>query len=473
MPAIDIARAIVARWFVVVLGVVLGVGAAAALTATITPTYASTTEVFVAVRSQSESSATEIATGSNAAQQKLTTYKDLVTTPRVLAPVIEELDLDTTPVRLADQVAASATTSSVILTITATATDRATAAAIADAVTDSLVTVVTTQLEPEVSPGVPSVTLELVTPAVEAASASSPHTRANLALGAASGAFAAAAAVLLLKALDTKVRGRDDLPQGIELPVVGEIAFDAQMPRRPLIVRDDGTSPHAESFRTLRTNIQYLDTDHVAGALTIGVTSSTASEGKTTTTANLAIALADSGLRVVVVDADLRRPALATVLGLEGAVGLSDLLIGKVELDDVAQPWGRDELTVVPSGFIPPNPSELLSSKAMETLLSTLGDTYDVIVIDTPPLLSVTDAALIARLVDTMLLVVATGRTRREDVRRAVDRLTAVGTRPRGAILTMTRHRRGTDPYYRYVPNEQRPAAPALRRLSFLPARST
>ena len=145
----------------------------------------------------------------------------------------------------------------------------------------------------------------------------------------------------------------------------------------------------------------------------------------------------------------------------------------EVELDDVAQPWGRDELTVVPSGFIPPNPSELLSSKAMETLLSTLGDMYDVIVIDTPPLLSVTDAALIARLVDTMLLVVATGRTRREDVRRAVDRLTAVGTRPRGAILTMTRHRRGTDPYYRYVPNEQRPAAPALRRLSFLPARST
>nr|WP_228507449.1 CpsD/CapB family tyrosine-protein kinase [Frigoribacterium sp. VKM Ac-2530] len=195
----------------------------------------------------------------------------------------------------------------------------------------------------------------------------------------------------------------------------------------------------------LRTNIRFLGAG--SRARSFAVTSATPGEGKTTTAANLAVSLADSGLRTVVVDADMRRPNLARVLGLEGAVGLSDVLIGRVELDDVLQHWGRDGLVVLPAGDVPPNPSELLGSGAMRALLDDLGQRFDVVVVDTPPLLSVTDAALVGEMVTSTLLVVAAGRTRRDHVATALERLAVAGT-PRAAVLTMTRRTRRDDYSY-------------------------
>jgi len=462
MRVTDILRALLASWLLVVLGVVAGGGLGYAVSAAATPTYVSSAKVFVAVRGQSDTTAMEIASGSNAAQQKIKTYTTLVTTPRVLGPVVADRGPSITVDDLAAQVSATSPTASTLMTVAVTDVDPQRAAELANEVTESLRDVVTTELEPEFAPGVPSVTMEVVEPAVPAAAPATPRTAANVGLGLVLGLAAGAAAGLARRALDTKVRGRGDLVSEGELAVVGEIPFDPQVRRRPVVAAEGGASVQAEAFRMLRTNIRFLGAG--SSARSFAVSSAGPSEGKTTTTANLAVSLAEAGLRTVVVDADMRRPNLAKILGIEGAVGLSDVLIGRFELDQVLQPWGHDGLTVLPAGEVPPNPSELLGSGAMRALLDDLGERYDVVVVDTPPLLSVTDAALISEMVTSVLLVVATGRTRRAQVTAAVERLDAVGGTPRAAVLTMGRRRRSDSRYYYYSET----AVPRRRLLGFL-----
>ncbi|MBF4601641.1 polysaccharide biosynthesis tyrosine autokinase [Frigoribacterium sp. VKM Ac-1396] len=463
----DIFRALLAGWYLLLVGLVIGGGAGVAISASATPTYVSSTKLFVAVRGQADTTAMEIASGSNAAQQKIKTYTSLVTTPRVLDPVVRDVGPPLTLESLTAAVSASSPTASTIMSVTVSDVDPQRAAELADAVTESLRSVVTTELEPEFAPGVPSVTMEVVEPAAMSSSPATPHTVANVALGLLLGLAAGALGALLRQVLDTKVRGQGDLVDENDLAVVGDIPFDPEVRRRPVVVRDGGGSLHAEAFRMLRTNIRFLGSG--LAARVFAVTSAGPGEGKTTTTANLAVSLAEAGLRVVVVDADMRRPNLAKVLGIEGAVGLSDLLIGRVELDDVVQPWGGDALGVLPAGDVPPNPSELLSSGAMKALVDELCTRYDVVLIDTPPLLSVTDAALISEMVTSMLLVVASGRTRRAHVTTSLERLDAVGDTPRAAVLSMSPRRRSDSRYYYYA---ETPDAPrGLRRLVRLKGR--
>jgi capsular exopolysaccharide synthesis family protein len=174
-------------------------------------------------------------------------------------------------------------------------------------------------------------------------------------------------------------------------------------------------------------------------------------EGKTTTTVNLAISLAQAGQRVIVVEGDLRRPQLASYLGLEGAVGLTSVLIGRASLDEALQPWGEAGLQVLAGGPTPPNPSELLGSHGMHELLRTREGRADLVLLDSPPLLPVTDAALLSMVASGAVLVVRADRTRREQA-HALDSLEAVGARVLGAVLNMA-PTRGPDAYqYNYRP---------------------
>jgi capsular exopolysaccharide synthesis family protein len=200
-------------------------------------------------------------------------------------------------------------------------------------------------------------------------------------------------------------------------------------------VHVDPRSPRAESFRTLRTNLQYLDVGRADRSFVI--TSSIESEGKSTTGANLAIALADTGARVLLVDADLRRPKIADYMGLEGAVGLTDVLIGRAELKDVIQPWGRNKLYVLPAGHVPPNPSELLGSARMVHYIAEFNTAFDVVIYDAPPLLPVTDAAILAKGVGGAIIIVAAGRTHKNQLKGAISALDNVGAPVSGLVLTM------------------------------------
>jgi len=444
MNAVMITRALLRSWWVLASVAALGAGSAALLSAVTAPTYSASTSYYVSVAGQETTSTGDIAQGSAAAQQKIKSYMELASSPRVLAPVIADLGLSHTPAALASHVTATVGTGTVIITISVQDTGAARSAEIAEAVGKTLATVVS-EIEPKASDGAPSVRLEEVTPAVAPTTPISPRTPMNIALGLVGGAGLGAALALLRAALDTRVRSVADVAD-LDIALVGDIGFDPDAARRPLIVRDDANSPRTEAFRTLRTNIQFL---RVEGPRSIAVTSARPSEGKTTTTANLAIALSQGGLRTIVVDADLRRPNLANVMNVEGAVGLTDLLIGRAELDDVIQEWGTDGLSVLPAGTIPPNPSELIGSEAMERALEELTRRFDVVLIDTPPVLAVTDATLISTLVPTTLLVSAANQTKRSDVRLAVEALERVGRRASGIVLTKSKHKTTGYGYYR------------------------
>ena len=279
------------------------------------------------------------------------------------------------------------------------------------------------------------------------------------------GAMVGAALGLLVSALrqltDRYVRTTDDLAQAAPAPLLAAVGYDRQADRSPLVTDLDPQDPRFEATRILRTNLQFLDVDSSDTVLTI--TSCMSGDGKSTTAANLAIALAHSGEHVVLIDADLRRPRLADLFGLDGFDGLTTTLVGAVDPADAVQQTRVPGLDVLTTGKLPPNPSELLQTNAMADLVHVLRAEYDVVLFDAPPLLPVADAAVLATLSDGAVLLVRHGRTTREQVRAAVGRLDAVGARLLGTVLTMV-PARVIAPYgygYGYQGSDAAPQPPA------------
>ena len=271
---------------------------------------------------------------------------------------------------------------------------------------------------------------------------------------------------VLRDSLDTSIKRVEDLQKITGAGTLGMIAFDHDAQKSPLVTAIDPTSQRSESFRTLRTNLQFVDIDHPPR--TVVITSAVAGEGKSTTACNLAITLAQAGIRVALVESDLRRPKIAEYLGVEGSVGLTSVLIGRASLDDALQTWGRSGLAVLASGPIPPNPSELLGSGHMVALLRQLQQRFDVVIIDAPPLLPVTDAAVLSRICDGAVIVVRYGRTKREQLERTAKALSTVDARILGTVMNMA-PTKGPDAYaygygygYGYKSRNDRPRINAV-----------
>jgi len=465
----DYVRVLRQHWVLIVALTLLGIAAAAGYSLLQTPKYSSSAKVFVST--SGGASVSELQQGNSFTQQRVKTYADLVTTPIVLLPVINELGLDITGEALAKKVSATAPLDTTLIEITATDTDPALAASIATSVSQSLTQIVSSiestnaasgTQGADATPAPSPVRLTLVQHAAVPQTPVSPNVPLNIALGALVGLALGVGVAVLRATLDTRIRNERDVEMVTDTPIIGGIVFDPKAKERPLIVHADPHSPRAESFRTLRTNLQYLEPGR--GDRAFVVTSSIESEGKSTTTANLAIALADSGARVLLVDADLRRPKVDQYLGIEGAVGLTDLLIGRADLVDVVQRWGRNELYVLPAGRVPPNPSELLGSAQMVKVLDELKRTFDVVLFDAPPLLPVTDAAVLARNVGGAIVVVAAGRAHRQHLRGAIASLENVDAPISGVVLTML-PTKGPDAYgygrygygygYGYAPQQE------------------
>ena len=201
-----------------------------------------------------------------------------------------------------------------------------------------------------------------------------------------------------------------------------------------IITHTNRKSPVSEAYRTLRTNIQFSSIDKKVK--TIVVTSADMSEGKTTTVANLAETFAQAGNRVIVIDADLRRPRVHKLFDLENKQGLTNVLVGQVELKQIISIAGSD-VHVMTSGPIPPNPSELLGSEKMKELVRVLSEHYDMVLFDAPPVNVVTDAVVLSTFVDGVVLAVASGRTDIEGGKRAMKSLQAVNANLLGAVMTM------------------------------------
>jgi capsular exopolysaccharide synthesis family protein len=410
----------------------VGAGAASVYSLVKKPEFTASTQVFVST--QSSGTVADLAQGSAFTQQRVKTYADLVTTPIVLLPVATSLHLQMTADDVAKLVTADAPLDTTLISISVTSTDPVQAADIANATSESLTNVVR-QIESTSEGNSSQVKLTRVKEAEVPSSPVSPNVPLNVALGLLIGLAMGVGVAALRHTLDTRVRNEQDVEHIYSAPIVGGIAYDPKAAQRPLIVHADPRSPRAESFRTLRTNLQYLGVE--GSARTFVITSSVESEGKSTTTANLAIALESAGNRVIVVDADLRRPKLAEYMGLEGAVGLTDLLIGRAQIVDVAQRWGRGNLFVLPAGHIPPNPSELLGSRPMAELITRLENDFDYVLFDAPPLLPVTDAAILAKRASGAIVVVAAGQTHKSQLAGAVSALLNVGATISGFVMTM------------------------------------
>jgi capsular exopolysaccharide synthesis family protein len=209
----------------------------------------------------------------------------------------------------------------------------------------------------------------------------------------------------------------------------------------------------------LRTNLQFIDIGNRSKSIVIS--SSIPGEGKSTIAINLAVSLADAGARVVLVDADLRRPSIAEYLGIEGGVGLTTVLIGRAEVEDVVQPLGRTTLDLLPAGQIPPNPSELLGSTAMADLLERLSASYDMVLLDSAPLLPVTDAVVLSNLAGGALVIVGVDRIHRPQLQQSLESLETAGAHLFGVVMNKVARREAAaygygSGYASYAPKGQR-----------------
>jgi len=423
------------RWITILALSVVGGGAAYGYATTLAPSYRSTSSVFVST-TQGETT-TELVQGSTFSQNLVRSYGRLATTPAVLEPVIARLGLDTTPTALARAITVDTPLDTVIIDVSVTDASPEEAARLSDAVSDSLADVAG-ELAPASASGAPSISLTTVAEAQVPRAPIAPNTRLIALTGLLAGLAAGVLYALGRQLLDTRIRTERDVERVTDAAVIGQVQRRDRATGITLLAAPRGAA--AEGYRRIRANLEFADVD--APIRSLAVTSALPGEGKTTTAVNLALALAEHSSRVLLVDADLRRPTVAAITGLEGAVGLTTVLVGGATLDDAVQEWAGG-VHVLPAGAVPPNPNQLLGSAAMAALMDDLRGRYEFIVLDTPPILPAADALTLAHLTDGALVVTRVRATRRAQLAEAVDALDAVHARTLGVVLTRvapTRH---------------------------------
>lgn len=260
-----------------------------------------------------------------------------------------------------------------------------------------------------------------------------PRTLTNTLLAAIVGGMLAVGAVFLYEYLDDTLKDPAVLTEALNIPVLGLIASHTVEEGKP-IAGVKPRSPVTEAFRSLRTNIQYASIDR--DVRTVMVTSAEPGVGKSTIITNLAIVLAHSGERIVLIEGDLRKPKLHQMMDISNRIGLSELFVqDDLTVDLVLQDTEFEDLSVLVSGEKPPNPSELLGSARMEAIIAQLQDRFDRIIIDAPPLMAVTDAAVLSSYVDGALLVAKPGQTKLPALQQTVKQLRRVGANLMGVVL--------------------------------------
>ena len=361
------------RWKLIVLVFIACVGAASLLTWQSTPMYKSTSTVFIATAPSDGETAY---TGNLFATQRSQSYVGLIKTRDLAELVSDDLGGEIDPAALQDQISAEVVPETVNIVITATDMDAVAARDIAQAYAEALKDLVADYETPEGKTNA-AITARVADQARISSTPFSPQPLRNLGLGAVLGLLLGIGLAVLRDLMDTSVSSAEDVARVTDAPILGHISTDnVAVKKAPSEALSEAT-PWAEAFRVLRTNMQYVEVDRERRVFV--VSSSLPAEGKSTTAVNLSITLAMAGERVALVECDLRRPLIAKRLGLDGAVGTTNVLIGKVTLDDALQTYAGTSLKVLAAGPLPPNPSELLQSQAMEALISDLRERFDVV----------------------------------------------------------------------------------------------
>lgn len=453
MELSDYLKLVRRRWVSILLITIVCGALAAGFTLMQTKQYASSAKLFVSTTAADANDAGTINAGGQFSQARVQSYAGLVGSRELASTVIQKLKLNTTPDELSKDVSASVAINTVNLTLTVTNPDAHQAQQIAQAYAEALTDLVR-QLETPPGQTTAPIKATIVDNASYSAAAVSPKPVRNVGLGIVLGLLLGFGIAVLRETLDTRVRSADDVVELADKPVLGAIGFDAGAKDHQLITDIESHAPRAEAFRVLRTNLQFIDVDSANKVFVLS--SAVPGEGKTTTAVNLSISLAQAGIRTLLIEGDLRRPRAAAALGLDGVVGVTSVLVGKVKLDDALQQHEPSGLDFLASGPVPPNPAELLQSNAMRDLMKVVKDEYDVVIIDAPPLLPVTDAALLAREADGAILVVRHGKTTRDQVKGSMERLAQVGAALLGVVMNMTPAKsRGYGYGYGYAPDDK------------------
>ena len=428
---LDFLRILRRRWILVAVSAALALGTAMLVTAWTTPQYAASTTLVVSAPADAGNPVAAYQ-AVLLSQERAKSYARLIRSQDLADRLARTLGDGVTGAELSKRISAEAVPGTVLLRATVRDGSPARAQGIAGALGPEFARFAA-GLEGTGGSAKPAVKITVADGAALPTSQVSPRPLRNLAVGLLAGLLAGAAAAALRDVLDTAVRCGRELREASGATTIGAIGADARAAANRLVVRDGG-SPGSEAFRSLRTNLWSTGTGRPPRS--VAITSPVRGEGRTTVAANLAVALADAGRRVVLVEGDLRRPRLAAWLGVEESEGLTGVLRGATTVDEAVRRWGASTLSVLPAGPVPEGPSELLESEEMPRLLRELGERADIVIVDTPPVLYVTDAAIIARGCDATLLLARCGRTAREEVEQAVERLTAAGAGVLGAVLT-------------------------------------
>lgn len=415
----------------------LGAGAAALATARMAPVFESSARVFV---SSAQADTTEAYAGGLLAQQRVASYAILVDSRVLAADVKAELGLDLTLEELVEKVESSNVPDTVVLELRITDEDPRVAQMLAQAYAEKLVE---RAREIETPSGSRSATIEpaIIDPASPSEQVS-PRPLLNLVVGVGAGLLLGVSIALVRQLLDTTVKSSEDLLPVTAAPVLASIAL-APSARRDEVLGND--PPRLEAFRVLRTNIQFVDVDNPHKVFV--VTSPVQGEGKSATAVNLAASLAQAGVKVLLMDGDLRRPRVASYLGLDSSTGVTTVLLGRVTLEEAIQRHAVTDLDVLASGVTPPNAAELLQSNAMAGLLTKVRALYDIVIVDAPPLLPVTDAALLSSQADGAIMIVRYGRTTKDRIATAIERLTAVDAQVVGVVMNMVPSSKSSEGY--------------------------
>lgn len=465
MDLYDYLRALKYHWLGALTIVVIAGVAAFTFSSTRPAVYAADATGFVGT-GQSKNPALGTVNDSFA-RSRATSYVDIAKSRATASQVIDDLNLKTTPSALVRQIEVAQPPDTVLLKVTADASTPQNAQRLANAWVRALAEQVHEIESPRTPVGkVPDGTPRVIP--VESAelpiSPVSPNIPRDTAIGLAVGLLLALAYSVARSNVDRRLRHAEDITERFQVPVVGEIPTSGALKS----TTEDGvgrvdTDPAAgEAFRKLRTNLMYIDVDDPPRVLV--VTSPKVGDGKSTIAAHIATTLETTGQRVVLVDADLRRPTLAKRFGADDAVGLTTVLVGQVAVEEaLLEAPNQPGLHLLTAGPLPPNPSELLGSKAWKTLVGKLSsDAY--VVVDAPPLLPVTDAAILSRSADGTFVVVASGHTIDIDLDSAFDALKSVGARTLGVVLNRVKRKRGYGGDYHYYYAAKRSAAKQRQR---------
>jgi len=384
--------------------------------------------------------------GNQYAISRVKSYLDIAKSRQVAEYAIEQMGITASPDAVVGRVTVSNPLDTAVLRVSANGDTPQEAQALAEAWIAGMTKVVS-DLENANStdPGSESVVrLQTLDTAVAPSAPSSPNVKLAVALGLLVGFAIGIAYALIRAAVDRRLRSAEQIEREFDIAVLGTIPFDNDIAKKGVAAaaRDFHTS---EGVRQLRTNLQFLDVDNPPRIIVI--TSALPGDGKSTVSIKLAEAIAESGQKVVLVDADLRRPSIAEYMGLVPGVGLTDVLVGRARMEEVLQPYGQTgRYLVMGAGPVPPNPSELLGSATMRNMLNSL-DPGAIILVDTPPLVPVTDAAILTARTDGALVVVRSGKTTIDLLDKSLQNLERVKGRALGVILDGV-SRKGDGKYY-------------------------